>query len=202
MNLPDLTTLLFYALAILTGLCAVGVVVTQNIVRAAAWLLFTLGGVAGIFFFLGADFVGATQLIVYVGGTLVLVVFGVMLTAQGPFINLRASAAEWAVSLVVGLLLFGVLAVTVAKANWDRSAGPDQAKGAMTLVRADDPESSPNSALIGHGFLGQPVGPKKTSYLLPFEIVSVHLLVVLIGAAYLARAKRRRGAAANATDVR
>jgi NADH-quinone oxidoreductase subunit J len=202
MNLPDLTTLLFYSLAILTGLCAVGVVVTQNIVRAAAWLLFALGGVAGVFFFLGADFVGATQLIVYVGGTLVLVVFGVMLTAQGPFINLRASAAEWAVSMVVGLLLFGVLAVTVAKANWDRSAGPDQAKGAMTLVRADDPESSSNSALIGQGFLGQPVGPKKTSYLLPFEIVSVHLLVVLIGAAYLARAKRRRGAAANATDVR
>ncbi len=58
-------------------------VVAQNIVRSAAWLLFTLAGVAGIFFLLGADFVGATQLIVYVGGMLVLVVFGVMLTAQG-----------------------------------------------------------------------------------------------------------------------
>src|SRR6266581_8117827 len=112
MNLPDLQQLLFYAVAILTGLCAIGVVVTQNIVRAAAWLLFTLGGVAGIFFFLGADFVGATQLIVYVGGTLVLVVFGVMLTAQGPFISLRTSAAEWAMSTLVGLLLFGVLSVS------------------------------------------------------------------------------------------
>src|SRR5215467_11563269 len=111
MTLPEL---LFYTVAVLTGLCAIGVVVSQNIVRAAAWLLFALGGVGGIFFFLGADFVGATQLIVYVGGTLVLVVFGVMLTAQGPFINLRASAAEWAVSIVVGLLLFGMLAVTVA----------------------------------------------------------------------------------------
>jgi NADH-quinone oxidoreductase subunit J len=202
MNLPDLTTLLFYALAILTGLCALGVVVTQNIVRAAAWLLFTLGGVAGLFFFLGADFVGATQLIVYVGGTLVLVVFGVMLTAQGPFISLRATAAEWAVSMVVGLALFGVLVVTVTnKATWDRSAGPDKAKGALTMVQADDAATSPNSTLIGHGFLGQPVGPHRTSYLLPFEIVSVHLLVVLIGAAYLARAKRRRGAA-NATDIR
>src|SRR6476619_6068308 len=110
----DLTPYLFYLLCIMTGVSALGVVVTQNIVRAAAWLLFALGGVAGIFFFLGADFVGATQLIVYVGGTLVLVVFGVMLTAQGPFINLRTSAGEWALSLVVGLLLFGVLAVTVA----------------------------------------------------------------------------------------
>ncbi|HEX5270249.1 MAG TPA: NADH-quinone oxidoreductase subunit J [Gemmataceae bacterium] len=203
MNPPDLTTLLFYALVILTGLCALGVVVTQNIVRAAAWLLFALGGVGGVFFFLGADFVGATQLIVYVGGTLVLVVFGVMLTAQGPFINLRASAGEWALSIVVGLSLFAVLAVTVGLANWDRSAGSDRSKGALTLVQADDPESSPNSALIGHSFLGQPIGPNKSSYLLPFEIVSVHLLVVLIGAAYLARAKRRRGAAANAAaDVR
>jgi len=199
MTLPDLQQLLFYVVAILTGLCAVGVVVTQNIVRAAAWLLFALGGVAGIFFFLGADFVGATQLIVYVGGTLVLVVFGVMLTAQGPFISLRTSAAEWAMSLVVGLLLFGVLAVTVAgKDRWPQ--GPD-AKSQM--ANAEHPETSQNSVVTGHGFLGQPIGPNGASYLLPFEIVSVHLLVVLIGAAYLARAKRRRGAAANAaTDVR
>ena len=76
------------------------VVVSQNIVRAAAWLLFALAGTAGIFFLLGADFVGATQLLVYVGGTLVLVVFGVMLTAQGPFINMRIGAAEWAIAAV------------------------------------------------------------------------------------------------------
>ncbi|HKI31825.1 MAG TPA: NADH-quinone oxidoreductase subunit J [Gemmataceae bacterium] len=201
MTLPDLQALLFYAVAVLTGLCAIGVVVTQNIVRSAAWLLFTLGGVAGIFFFLGADFVGATQLIVYVGGTLVLVVFGVMLTAQGPFISLRTGAAEWAMSLVVGLLLFGVLAVTVAhKETWASGRAPAEKQKPMVI--AEDPDSSPNSVLIGHGFLGQPIGPNKTAYLLPFEIVSVHLLVVLIGAAYLARAKRRRGAAANAADVR
>ena len=88
-----LQAFLFYLLAGLTGLCAISVVVTQNIVRAAAWLLFTLAGAAGVFFLLGADFVGATQLLVYVGGTLVLVVFGVMLTAQGPFISMRIGAA-------------------------------------------------------------------------------------------------------------
>src|SRR5437764_1684972 len=108
-----LNTLLFYLLAALTGVCAVAVVVTQNIVRAAAWLLFTLAGTAGIFFLLGADFVGATQLLVYVGGTLVLVVFGVMLTAQGPFINMRIGAAEWLIAAAVGLLLYGVLAVSL-----------------------------------------------------------------------------------------
>jgi len=64
----SLQAFLFYLLAGLTGLCAISVVVTQNIVRAAAWLLFTLAGVAGILFLLGANFVGATQLFVYVGG--------------------------------------------------------------------------------------------------------------------------------------
>src|SRR3989475_857166 len=108
----DLQTFLFWAIASLTAVCAISVVVTQNIVRSATWLLFTLGGVSGIFFLLGADFVGATQLLVYVGGTLVLVVFGVMLTAQGPFITMKTSAAEYAISAAVGLLLLGVLSVS------------------------------------------------------------------------------------------
>src|SRR5262245_19320224 len=101
---------LFYFLAGLTGLCAIAMVVTHNIVRAAAWLLFTLAGVAGVLFLIGANFVGATQLLVYVGGTLVLVVFGVMLTAQGPFISMKTGPAEWGISTLVGLLLFGTLA--------------------------------------------------------------------------------------------
>jgi NADH:ubiquinone oxidoreductase subunit 6 (subunit J) len=222
MNLPQLLpTLLFYAVAILTGICAIGVVITQNIVRAAAWLLFTLGGVAGIFFFLGADFVGATQLIVYVGGTLVLVVFGVMLTAQGPFISLRTSAAEWAMSMAVGLLLFGVLVVTASSATWPDatvSRNPDEKSAALAGGKVTPAEST-NSVTIGRSLLGEPLGPGgrpgpeqpahpaaaqvRTAYLLPFEIVSVHLLVVLIGAAYLARAKRRRGAPVDAaTDIR
>src|SRR5205085_12389341 len=102
MNLTPI--ICFYILAIATSICAVVVVVTQNIVRAAAWLLFALGGTAGIFFLLGADFVGSTQLLVYVGGTLVLVVFGVMLTAQGPFVTMRIGAAEWAIPTCVALL--------------------------------------------------------------------------------------------------
>src|SRR5713101_7040608 len=108
----DIQAFLFWSIALVSGGCAVGVVVSQNIVRAAAWLLFALGGTAGIFFLLNAQFVGATQLLVYVGGTLVLVVFGVMLTAQGPFINMRIGAGEWAIAASVGLLLYAVLAVS------------------------------------------------------------------------------------------
>src|SRR5437588_5383514 len=100
---------LFWLVAGLTGVCAIGTVVTQNIVRSATWLLFTLAGTSAVFFLLGADFVGAVQLLVYVGGTMILVVFGVMLTAQGPFISMRTSGAEWAISVLAGLLLLGVL---------------------------------------------------------------------------------------------
>jgi NADH-quinone oxidoreductase subunit J len=253
----DQQTFLFWIIATLTGLSAISVVVTQNIVRSAAWLLFTLGGTAGLFFLLGADFVGATQLIVYVGGILVLVVFGVMLTAQGPFITMRAGAAEWAIALVVGITLLGVLGYTTYHKTWFVHEEP----------RMDDAERSMSSARLGLALLGfkeitpkseltglessssgrrKPVmpasktpasdptaaspeagiarpgsrqaaprpassgGPSSTepssqltpqqprrqmAYLLPFEIVSVHLLVVLIGAAYLARAKRRRRSA-------
>src|SRR5438128_8766522 len=104
---------LFWVIAVATAICAIMVVATHNIVRAATWLLFTLAGVSGIFFLIGADFVGSTQLLVYVGGTLVLVVFGVMLTAQGPFITMKTGAAEWAISLAVGVLFFAVLAFTL-----------------------------------------------------------------------------------------
>jgi NADH-quinone oxidoreductase subunit J len=199
----DLQSILFWLVAVLTGSCAVAVVVTQNIVRAATWLLFALAGTAGIFFLLGADFVGATQLLVYVGGTLVLVVFGVMLTAQGPFVSMKTNAAEWAISLFVGALLYGVLAICILRPEsltfTDVDAG-----------RMSDPATSMSSAVLGESLLGitgatppgrltntkLPTEPKfnrtQMSYFLPFEIVSVHLLVVLIGAAYLARAKRRR----------
>src|SRR5437016_2335293 len=109
----SLNTVLFWLVALTTSGCAIAVVMSQNIVRMTAWLLFALGGTATLFFLLGADFVGATQLLVYVGGTLVLVVFGVMLTAQGPFLSMKTSAAEWGISAVVGLLLFGVLAASL-----------------------------------------------------------------------------------------
>jgi NADH-quinone oxidoreductase subunit J len=214
----DLTTFLFYVLAFLTGASAIGVVVTQNIVRAAAWLLFALAGTAGIFFLLGADFVGATQLLVYVGGTLVLVVFGVMLTAQGPFINLRIGAVEWALAAGVGLVLFGVLSFAVWPAtppphfteeDATRRLAPSVVLGESLLgfeqatpwwrKRNDAVDPPPprgakgeKSNLIPVTLTGGAHQRSRMSYLLPFEIVSVHLLVVLVGAAYLARAKRRR----------
>ena len=191
MSLP---VVLFAVVAAATAVSALGVVLSRNIVRAAVWLLFTLIGVTLVYFLLGAEFVGVTQLIVYVGGTLVLVVFGVMLTAQGPLRELRTRPAEWAVGGVLGAALFGLLVAVVTGVH----GPPAPADGAL-----------PGTAPLGLAFLGvtevNPMGAatgvpegvtiarKPVAYLLPFEIVSVHLLVVLIGAAYLARAKRRAG---------
>jgi NADH-quinone oxidoreductase subunit J len=198
----DLTTFLFYALAAIAGACAIAVVVAQNIVRAAVWLLFTLCGTAGIYFLLGAHFVGATQLLVYVGGTLVLVVFGVMLTAQGPFVSMRIGALEWAIATFVGLGLFGVLAVTLMDVKAPRPVHPSTEGGRPAQLISSVgqgeallgfEEATPKARLTGVP-ADDALPRKRVSYLLPFEIVSVHLLVVLIGAAYLARAKRRKGA--------
>jgi NADH-quinone oxidoreductase subunit J len=238
--MDSIQPLLFWIIALLTGLCAIATVVAQNIVRSATWLLFTLAGTSGVFFLLGADLVGAIQLLVYVGGTLVLVVFGVMLTAQGPFITMKTSGAEWAISTLVGFLLLGVLALGIITAGGpsapkDSTVATFAPKSRLVVetphfakLRADyeskkitqeefdkkrsaleraEAVNAPYSSTMGQGFLGVGVGPAHTefvsgkkqtvraNYLLPFEIVSVHLLVVLIGAAYLARAKRRRSLA-------
>jgi NADH-quinone oxidoreductase subunit J len=214
---------LFWTTALLTCLCAVATVVSQNIVRTATYLLFALAGVAVLFFMLNADFVGSAQLLVYVGGTLVLVVFAVMLTAQGPFITMTTSAWEYAASGVVGFLLLGMLTVTALQARekpGDPATKPDARTAPLAKKYAPerslttrvtqggkavpDPAANPVPDLIGEGFLGIGVGPAheengtvaRTHYFLPFIIVSVHLLVVLIGAAYLARAKRSPRAAA------
>lgn len=160
---------LFAAIAFSVALSALAVVFSQNIVRSALWLLFTLIGVSLLYFLLGAEFVGATQLIVYVGGTMVLVVFGVMLTAQQQFLKIKARPQEWLVAGSLAAAFFGLLVVVSLRLGADR--------------QTPAVEKLPGNGPIGVSFL--------STYLLPFEIVSVHLLVVLIGAAYLARAKRR-----------
>ena len=78
----------FLLFALLATGFAVAVVVSSNIVRMAFYLTLSLGATAGLFFLAGAQFVGAMQFMIYVGGTLVLLIFGVMLTAHSNFINM------------------------------------------------------------------------------------------------------------------
>jgi NADH-quinone oxidoreductase subunit J len=188
MSLP---VILFVLVATATAVSAVGVVASRNVVRMAVWLLFTLIGVALLYFLLGAEFAGAAQLIVYVGGTLVLVVFGVMLTAHGPLRELRTRPAELVVGGVLGAALFGLLAVVSVQLGSPPTTDAElPGAGSLGLSFLGVTEASPAGPVTGI-----PPGTTRqratVAYLLPFEIVSVHLLVVLVGAAYLARAKRR-----------
>lgn len=193
--------LFFTVLVVTTVAAAFMVVCTLHIVRSACWLLLSLTGAAGLFFFLGADFVGATQLLIYVGGTLVLVIFGVMLTATGPFITMKTSAGDWVLAIGAGALLLGVLGLALADEKWgDPRRFPGDAPSTATTQRIGMAllgfaETPPVPAAIGDARI-RPIEGHRAGYLLPFEIVSVHLLVVLIGAAYLARAKRSKRKAA------
>ena len=189
--------LFFTILVLITVVPAILLVFTRNIVRAACWLLLSLTGAAGLFFFMGADFVGAVQLLIYVGGTLVLVVFGVMLTATGPLTNFASRSGDWVLGLVVGVALFALVAYGVSQPTLSRPSGLADTKPSATTQRigmsllgfAEAPDA-PASGLPTQT-IAPPTHPA-VGYLLPFEIVSVHLVVVLIGAAYLARAKRRQ----------
>jgi NADH-quinone oxidoreductase subunit J len=186
-------TCLFLFFALLACAFAVAVAVSGNIVRMAAYLVAALGAVAGLFFLAGADFLGTVQLMVYVGGTMVLLVFGVMLTARGPFVSMKTGGGHWILAVVLAMILLGMLLQTAVSVNEWSAAKAAQAAPAADVSRT--------SARLGMGLLGvrvdqlenpDPVVRRGMSgYLLAFEIVSVHLLVVLIGAAYLARAKRR-----------
>lgn len=222
-------TCFFLLFALVACAFAVAVVLSSNIVRMAFYLIVSLGATAGLFFLAGADFVGSMQLLIYVGGTLVLLVFGVMLTAQGPFVSMKTGGGDWILAcLLSGCLLAILVPAAFSIPAWQNqpaaatvdaghsgdghsNSGGLNAQLASTtqpLVTAAHVDAEPaavvqqnTAARIGMGLLGVRVDKLESEptrltggmsgYLLPFEIVSVHLLVVLIGAAYLARSKKR-----------
>jgi len=147
---------------------ALMLVLSRNIVRTAVCLLFTLMGVAGLYFLLHAEFLAAVQLVVYAGGTLILIIFGVMLTSKSPFSKFEPSPAEIAIALTVGTVLMAALVLAMNSFPFPMAEADVQGK--YPLVS------------LGQALLGD--------YLIPFEIASVLLLVVMIGAAYLAKGRR------------
>lgn len=189
--------LLFWLFAAATCGGAIGVVLSQNVVRMAFWLMVSLGSVAGLFFLLSADFLGAAQLLIYVGGTVVLLIFGVMLTASGPYLKLETRPTEVLFGLAAGVGLLGVLVYSVGAVNWKSVAAklPEPAPVSAVAGRPGEIASSETGQSVkplGLALLGVRADhPERPGYLLPFEVISVHLLIVLIGAGYLARAKRR-----------
>jgi NADH-quinone oxidoreductase subunit J len=175
----DLGAALFYLFAAMAGLSAVGLVVSRNIVRSAVCLLFTLTGVAGLYFLLGAEFLAAVQLVVYAGGTLILIIFGVMLTSKSPFSRFEPKLVEVVLATVLASVL--LIALVLAIRSYGFNTLPEPPEGDRYPI-----------VQLGQALLGD--------YLLPFEIVSVLLLVVMIGAAYLAKGRRREDRANGPTE--
>jgi len=177
---------LFVALAVIAALGAISVVLCRKVVHMAASLIVALSSVAGIFFSLNANFVGATQLMVYVGGTVILLIFGVMLTSMSAKAELKTTPIEAIAALASSVLLLLVFTFTVGSVSWSehfKLLVGDAAVPKNLVEQGSSSFSSVALALVGV----RTDQPNAHSYLLPFEIISIHLLVVLVAAGYLAR---------------
>ena len=164
--IPDLGQILFFSIAALVVLSGYWVVMSPNLDHSAVSLLFTLFGVAGLYVYLYADFIAVSQVIIYVGGILVLIIFGVMLTNKLDDPKLSNQSQNQLIAGVFCLALLAFQFQIIFNTKWN----------VQDLITR---ESTVNE--IGYMLL--------TDYLLPFEVVSVLLLAALIGAAMLSRKK-------------
>jgi NADH-quinone oxidoreductase subunit J len=171
----------FYVFAVITVGAAAVVVLARSLIYSAFALLFAFFGVAGLYVLLGADFLAATQLLIYVGGILVLLLFGVMLTHKLYDLDLRSEVTQFLPAAIIVGGLFLILAwpidltFEVAGRQMRIYGLLYQTKWALGTGRLP----APTTAEIGQLFMGR--------YLLPFEAASILLLVALIGAAMIVR---------------
>ncbi len=159
-------TTIFYVFGAITLLSALFILFTRNILYAAFSLILTFVGVAGIFVLSGAEFIGVTQLLVYVGGILVLIVFGVMLTNRVKGQKVVSPVYQKFVGSIVGIGLFMLLMKGILEANF----------GAMQWMKTNEQQTS----LKRFGMT------LMTDYVVVFEVIGILLLVALIGAVYMA----------------
>jgi NADH-quinone oxidoreductase subunit J len=162
----------FYVIAAGIVFSGIRVVTTQNVVHAALYLVAVLAGVGAQYVLLTAEFVAATQVLVYIGAIVVLFLFGIMLTRSPIGRDGDLTHKHWVTSAATALLLFGVMAYTlIDEFGWTRTPLP-----ADTRVMGVD---GSNTATVSDAVFNQ--------YLVPFEVVSVLLLAALVGAIVLAR---------------
>jgi NADH-quinone oxidoreductase subunit J len=160
----ELYDVIFYLFAAITLLSAFFVVTSRNIVHAAFYLLFTFFGVTGIYVLLGADFVAIVQLIVYVGGILILLIFGVMITNKITQVDIKTGTVH-TLPAAIGVGLFtGIVGAVILNTQW---------------AIVDSPMPVATLSTLGEMLL--------TEYVLIFELLGILLLVALIGAASMAR---------------
>jgi NADH-quinone oxidoreductase subunit J len=159
--------IIFYLLAVITLVSAVLAVTTRMIFRAAIYLLFTLIGISGIYFWLQYEFIAAVQIVVYVGGIVVLIIFSIFLTQQ---------AGEELPRQKIGRQIFSALAAFCGLALVMLQLAQHD------FVETGNKAIEPTVANIGN----QMIGVNKGGYALPFEVVSILLLAALIGCIVIA----------------
>ncbi len=159
----------FLALVLITCGSALVMLWTKHILHAALAMFMTMLGLAGLYVLAYADVMAVSHLVIYVGGVLILILFGIMLTNQkgrgGQEKNelvTEESSRAW--PLFIGLLVFSGLVFILSRGNF----------GGIEIA-------DPNSKL---GFVGVSL---LTEYALPFELVGIYLLIALIGATYIAK---------------
>ncbi len=168
MNEPlTLVDLVFYGVAVLTVLSGAYAVFARNIVRAVFSLLGTFFGVAVLYGLLAADFVAVIQVLVYVGGILVLMIFAVMLSENIETAARSNRAGGVILGGLVGIALLVFLVTLALQGPW---------------IQADPGTYEATTGSIGKELLGR--------ILLPFEVLSVVLLAVVIGAVVIARHRK------------
>ncbi|MES1207646.1 MAG: NADH-quinone oxidoreductase subunit J [Pseudomonadota bacterium] len=161
--MPGAGTLVFYGLASLVLGGAAGVAFSRSILRAAFLLLASLGGTAGLYLYVGADFLGVIQILIYVGGVLVLLLFSVLLTNRIDDVRVTNQSLGRGAALPVALLLALLLVSVAVTTDWPRT----------------EAVAAPTTARLGDALLRE--------YLLPFELASLVLLMALVGAMVIAR---------------
>jgi NADH-quinone oxidoreductase subunit J len=167
-----LELVLFYIFAAIAIVSAILVITGRNIVHSAAFLGATLFAVAGLFLTLHAEFLAGVQVIVYVGGILVLFVFVIMLISVERAEHERQFNRQWTVALVTSAILIGELAYGLFRGKDSLVLPPVPAAPAATGATG-------NSQLVALDLY--------RTYLLPFEIASILLLVAVVGAVVLAK---------------
>lgn len=171
---------LFYVMAVITIGSALFVAYSNNLVRSVFMFFITLFGLAGLYVFAMADFVAITQIVIYVGGILVLILFAFMLSGRETLGRLKHQATKFVgfknlPSLILAALFFVVLLNVISKAGVNHLPWIRQATSAGNVINGTDTTTEN----IGINLM--------TSYLLPFEAVSILLMMVLMGAAHLSR---------------
>ena len=161
------STIIFYLLATLILVSGILSVTTRQIFRAAIYLLFSLIGIAGMYFWMQYDFIAAVQIVVYVGGIVVLIIFSIFLTQQAGELLPQQKLGRQLFSALAAFCGFALTMLLVYKNNFIKSATD-------TL--------EPTVQNIG----SQMAGVNDSGYALPFEVVSILLLAAMIGCIVIA----------------